>query len=264
MTKGTKKLEKYTKAELINFIESIPASSNKINSYLEMLKNQKDNISYLVNEIRKCYGNIFNTQEKTDDNPNGLSVKHNLENLQKNSENLQKEWKEKYNALKMEIESHLPGAASAGLSSSFREGKEENIKSGWLLFGFIGPLLLLLLFYGYSFVYQDISEITITTIIVKSSLGAPLIWIAWFCQKTIAEQKIIREEYHHKQRIMSLYDGFIKHIQSTEMKEDTQAAKLTKVMLDAIKVNPANNLNKNSSNNQFSEILKILKNTSKK
>jgi hypothetical protein len=297
MTENTKKIEKWTKSELIKFIEdwkeiieksdqdlnkftefykeneakindipniinTIKSSKNSVeqlksqsNVFFEELKTTKEKISSLKTELDESkkeidlfYKKIFTSQEKTESNPDGLSVSKYLDKFQEDNKiefsKIKETWEEKYSELEEKIESLLPSATSAGLASSFKAGKEDNKKAGWLWFGFIGSLISLLLFYGYSFVYKDISAITIPTIIVRLSLGLPLIWIAWFCQKTISEQKRIKEEYHHKERIMSLYDGFIKHMQSLPIGESEESKNLIKIMLNAISVNPAEILNK--------------------
>ena len=79
----------------------------------------------------------------------------------------------------------------------------------------------------------------INTILTRIAVGFPLIWVAWYCQRTLSERQKIKEEYKHKQKMMLLYEGFMKQIQALGEDDKALQKKMVGIMLDAIKKNPA-------------------------
>ena len=83
--------------------------------------------------------------------------------------------------------------------------------------GFVLSLTILLIGYLYFLLIPLSSDKPFewTNIAVSTIAGVPLLWIAWYCQRSISQINRIREEYNHKLRIMKLYDGFSKQDSST-------------------------------------------------
>ena len=120
-----------------------------------------------------------------------LSIKYQIQNFQENSE-------KQFNELKAKIEGLLPGATSAGLASSYQDAqKEKKTMPYWV--GFVVSLLVLMTAYFYTFVYNS-PPTDISTIVIRITIGFPLIWIAWFCQRSISQTIRISEEYRHKEK----------------------------------------------------------------
>lgn len=82
-------------------------------------------------------------------------------------------------------------------------------------------------------------------ILLKFTSGLPLIWLAWYFQKSISSSNRFFEEYNHKQRVMELYEGFIREIKSLGLVEEERD--LLIIMLDVVKYNPSQLLGKNET-----------------
>ena len=148
------------------------------------------------------------------------------------------EKQKKYKELVKQIEDLLPGATSAKLAGSYHKARTEK-KTKWYWIGFIGALIALMMTY----IFILLKEITWMTIVTRTITGIPLVWIAWYCQKSISQTNRIKEEYHHKQRVMAVFDGFSKQID--ELTKDNleqnkeKKLELISVIINAIKKNPA-------------------------
>ncbi len=164
----------------------------------------------------------------------------------------------KFKQLEDHIESLLPGVTATGLAASFKEAKDENVVSKWLYVGFYGSLLFLVAVYVGLYVYALVwgDGLTWELLLFKTTLGFPLAWIAWYCQRAISEIKRTREEYHHKQRVMQLYVGFVEHIRN--LPSEAKVAELAQVVLDTVRKNPAEQMkiDKMESENQMLKKIK--------
>ena len=201
----------------------------------------KQEIDEIKNDVEDRQKSIVDFHSKLFEGEEGetpsrvLSIKEQIQIFQKNSE-------KQFNELKKKIEGLLPGATSAGLASSYQDAqKEKKAKPLWI--GFIASLLVLMAGYFYSFVYNS-PPTDLSTIAIRVTIGFPLIWIAWFCQRSISQMTRISEEYRHKEKIMRIYDGFSKQIeQSTDAEEaKTKKVDLISVTINAIEKNPAEKL----------------------
>ncbi|MDE0506810.1 MAG: hypothetical protein OXI86_22265 [Candidatus Poribacteria bacterium] len=273
-----KPIEKWKKDELIDFIgkhkeaiESTQASIKKIESFvdehaqtledlpskLEQAQQQsaeldelnqkaveakqeidgmREDVENKQEEIESFYSDLLQGEEATEEAPKRVpSIKEQISNFQESSE-------KQFAKLKARIEGLLPGATSAGLASSYQDAQKEK-KAMPLWIGFIASLLVLMAGYFYSFVYNS-PPTDLSTIAIRATIGFPLIWIAWFCQRSISQMTRISEEYRHKEKMMRIYDGFSKQIeQSTDAEEGkTKKMDLISVTINAIEKNPAEKL----------------------
>ena len=210
----------------------------KLNQKTVGIKKEIDEIKKDIDDSQKSIGDfhskLFEGEEgETPDRV--LSIKDQIQIFQKNSE-------KQFEELKKRIEGLLPGATSAGLASSYQDAqKEKKTMPYWI--GFVASLLVLMTAYFYSFVYNS-PPTDLSTIVIRVTIGFPLIWIAWFCQRSISQMTRISEEYRHKEKMMRIYDGFSKQIeQSTDTEEaKTKKVDLISVIINAIEKNPAEKL----------------------
>ncbi len=263
-----KPIEKWKKEELIDFIkrykdeiESTQNSLEKIKVFmddheqtLENLPSELEQAQQRSGEIQKLNQEAVETKQKIDD------IKKDIDGKQKNimdfSSKLfegeeaiknkiqifQADSKKQFDELKARIEGLLPGATSAGLASSYQDAQKE--KKPWLYgIGFVFSLVVLMGAYFYSLVYNS-PPTDFSTIFIRATIGFPLIWIAWFCQRSLSQMTRISEEYRHKEKMMRIYDGFSKQIeQSTDAEEGkTKKIDLISVTINAIEKNPAERL----------------------
>lgn len=196
----------------------------------------KEDVENKQKEIKSFYSDLLEGEEATEETPQRVpSIKEQIQIFQKNSE-------KQFNELKAKIEGLLPGATSAGLASSYQDAQKEK-KAMPLWIGFIASLLVLMVGYFYSFVYHS-PPTDLSTIAIRVTIGFPLIWIAWFCQRSISQMTRIREEYRHKEKVMRIYDGFSKQIEQSTNAQEAKAKKvdLISVTINAIEKNPAEKL----------------------
>ncbi len=210
------------------------------------IETQKKRSFDIVNEVKQMFENgkgFISEIKKIHEQSNILKDK-----MQKQCSSFEKIVKDKskvLDSLTEKIENLLPGATSAGLASSYRSArKEKNTKCYW--FGFLGSLIVLCGGYFYYLIATG-SGIDWLDVVVRTVVGMPLVWIAWYCQRSISQTNKIKEEYHHKQRMMSVFDGFSKYV-SELTKDDPEQNKLKKLelisaVIDAIKKNPSEILN---------------------
>lgn len=196
----------------------------------------KEDVERKQKEVTSFYSDLLKGKEATGETPHRVpSIKEQIKNFQESSE-------KQFAKLKAKIEGLLPGATSAGLASSYQDAQKEK-KSLPLWIGFIASLLALMGGYFYSFVYHS-PPTDLSTIAIRVTIGFPLIWIAWFCQRSISQMTRIREEYRHKEKVMRIYDGFSKQIEQSTNAQEAKAKKvdLISVTINAIEKNPAEKL----------------------
>lgn len=81
-------------------------------------------------------------------------------------------------------------------------------------------------------------------ILYKAMLTFPLLWISWFGQQNISKRKRLFEEYNHKLRVSQMYILFVENKSRYTLKDTKE---LEKVLLSAIKNNPAKHLGKGAT-----------------
>jgi len=110
----------------------------------------------------------------------------------------------------------------------------------WKAFSIV--LLGLFGWYVYFFVFFVVKgSDSLGAVLAHVLTGSPLIWLAWYLQKSIAQQSQIRQEYNHKQRVMTMYEGFVKAIDESGSKAHKE--ELLSIMLKTVQSNPADILN---------------------
>ena len=229
-----------TLENLLSRLEQAQKQSTKIqelNQEAVETKQKIDDIKKDIDDkqesIRDFYSMLFEGTEE--DFSRIPSIKDQIQTFQENS-------KKQFDELKAKIEGLLPGATSAGLASSYQDAQKE--KKTWPYWiGFVLSLLALMFEYLYFFVYNAPST-DLPTIVIRVTIGLLLLWIAWFCQKSISQMTGISEEYRHKEKMMRIYDGFSKQIEKSSDAEEGQTKKLDliSVTINAIEKNPAEKL----------------------
>ena len=214
-------------------IEELNQSAVEIKQEIDGMKGDIENKQI---EVRRFYSDLLEGEEASEEAPKRVpSIKEQISDFQESSE-------KQFAKLKARIEGLLPGATSAGLASSYQDAQKEK-KAMPLWIGFIASLLVLMAGYFYSFAYNS-PPTDLSTIAIRTTIGFPLIWIAWFCQRSISQMTRISEEYRHKEKMMRIYDGFSKQIEQSSNAEEGKTKKmdLISVTINAIEKNPAEKL----------------------
>ena len=268
-----KPLEKWTKTEIIAFLderfgtlENAKEKLETFNTDVESVKNavtdSKDAIDTKLNELDPLISNIQDYYrdllkgDKVDDKGNPIpSIKKELEDYIKH--------------IKTEIRDLLPGAGAAGLSKTYFEAKKRygvlsvnemvggisNNKMHLTTTGFktllfysmfIVPLVaIVLMFYDIvlnSDDYEKLGNLVYSFLLIRVFIAAPLAGISWFGLYSIRVNRQLYEEYNHKQRVMELYHSFSDVLE--EYNAEEYAKNLLGIMMETVNAKPSLDLRK--------------------
>ncbi len=260
-----KPLEKWTKTEIIAFLderfgtlENAKEKLETFNTDVESVKNavtdSKDAIDTKLNELDPLISNIQDYYrdllkgDKVDDKGNPIpSIKKELEDYIK--------------YIKTEIRDLLPGAGAAGLSKTYFEAKKrygvlsdnELVGGIWnnklhlvtkgfktlLFYGmFIVPLVAIVLMFGNVIDKLDNSKNDIySLLLIRFFIAAPLAGISWFGLYSIRVNRQLYEEYNHKQRVMELYYSFSDML--ADYGAEDYAQNLLGIMMETVSTKPS-------------------------
>lgn len=161
------------------------------------------------------------------------------------------EHKAKIQELINEIESLLPGAVSAGLSSEYKKLKDECEKPiFWFTVQFYIALSVLLAAGIASFVFSIQKESMVDSLIYNLLQGSPIIlpaiWFAIFTSRRRNELERLRQEYAHKQAVTSSYQSFKEQIDRLGENQPEMLAALMNTAIKTIGENASKVMNNNS------------------
>lgn len=256
-------LSDYVKKRIASMLTDIQESQGNAKKSLATMREMRNDATRVAQTIRAYEGNAMKAERDIKslrdgietlkkemnghrDNVNSLfstmqGQRDNVGRLISDASKSFKEKSEEMSELVEKIESLLPGATSAGLAETFYQAQKQ--KTHFLYWiGFIGSLFCVAIGYGYFF-HNSLSgnePFTWGHVLARATIGIPLLWIAWYCQRSLSQMNRIREEYHHKERVMRVYEGFAKQINSS----DTDVARehnvdLVSAVIRAIERNPA-------------------------
>ncbi|WP_157209302.1 hypothetical protein [Mariniflexile maritimum] len=215
----------------------IEGLKSELETAYETLKEQSDSLTDEIGEIKKS------TKEKYN-----LFVESNKEELVKIKENSKKE----YDEIVKKIESLLPNALTAGLSSAFVTKKAEEevlykeFKNGfkygilYLTIASILPIAVGIFFLYTGSTLTEVIERAPKIILSFLPLYIPLIWITISANKKVNLSKRLIEEYSHKQVLSMTIEGLskqIENIEDSELSEELRV-KLIRSFLEVTNENP--------------------------
>lgn len=193
------------------------------------------------------------------------------ENQEKAYDEFLRSRNEEAEALKMKVESLLPNALTAGLSSAYAEKRgyeEEERKSAtlWFVFAVVAMVVAALCPIGTMVGRWLFSDLSFWDILMRSPrivlaflpLYAPLIWLAIVFNKRMNLAKRLIEEYSHKEALSKTFEGLATQIAAID--GDKGAAELRVQLLHNLIATSAENPGKlisgyNRSDNPIFEIL---------
>ncbi len=241
------KIKKWESSAENNF-NSISDTYDKINGWDETIESYKDTIESNKERIN----NLLTSSEK---------LKKEIDNLIKNGETasttLSKN-EDKNIRLLTEIEKTLADANRLSMAGSFKERKEELVKTqrGWQLI-FIISIIIIVSISTYFFLPQFLGETNQwDSVPLKISIISPLIWLAWFAARQYGFALKVKEDYAFKYASAMAYEGYSKETQ----KVDPQLEKvLLEFSLYNMALNPIRLYNKKDENaSPIEESLNIL------
>ncbi len=228
-------------------------------------------------EIQKLHNEIFGYDEEDDDEEttkhiNGLKeeldatytklntafsdLENEFNNLKKvKFEEIDSDYsikEKKYNELKAKIESLLPGAMSAGLSSSYHEKKEDEIKekekSEKIFYIALSVLTTISLIpFGLGIFLLCSGKFDLQTLILDTPrivcatlpLYAPALWLAYSSNRKSNLSKRLIEEYTHKETLSKTFEGLSKQIEGLDDDEISNELKV-KLLYNIVSMNSEN------------------------
>ena len=267
-------------SSLTDLATSSEDSANKISAVY-------NNITKRKNELDVLYYQIFGTEEIDEDTGETVEVpgmvkeleaafektKADIEGVKKSTalfqsevkqqlkekleenegefgENL-RDWRDAHENILAQINSLLPAAMTAGLSSAYSEKREAEIAEGtkfnsdfrlsifYLVLCSLIPFIvgIVLLFQGKS-LQEALLELPRLTLSILP-LYVPLLWLAYSTSKKIKLSKRLVEEYTHKEVLSKTFEGLSRQIDETDG-ELSQAlrTKLLYNLLDTSSENP--------------------------
>lgn len=251
----------------------------KIDKYLsdgktqnEELHSLKDDSQELLDELEDFHAEIFG-KENQDGNLEG-GLKDEISTRKEELDNFKIKQQQRYQELNKQIESLLPGATSAGLSSAYNimynKFNGEVKMYGWLFY--LSLVLLLCAVFGVNFIPNIAAQhvvldssimarivTTLDRIIYKLPFVLPALWLAFYISRRRNESQRLAQEYAHKEALAKSYDSYKQQIEKLSGEEsDRLLLVLMENTLNAIAFNPAKILDGNSK--EPSPIEEIAKN----
>ena len=230
------------------------------NEEISQLKKDSENT---LNGLKKFYVDIFGT--KNDDGEITGGLKQELVIRKQQLEDFKIEQQTRYRELNTQIETLLPGATSAGLSSAYKDmrmGFETEAKwYGWAFYGSLFILLLVVVIIHLLIHYEIFSfiEIPVTdsdnlgtnllalfkSLIFKLPFYLPALWLVIFISKRRNEVLRLEQEYAHKEALAKSYDSYRQQVEKLQQEQQNKLLPiLLEKMIIAISLNPAETLDK--------------------
>lgn len=234
-------------------LQKITENVNKSNVSVSSINKRKQEIDELVTEIfgytdEDEDGNqtkVEGIKEQLEDSYTELkekldgafdTIKNLSEQSHKSYSDFENKHKEKYDSIQNEIESLLPAAMTAGLSSAFSTKKKEEESSAESLqrkfrdgiYFLIGVSLLPFIVSSY-FLYTNIPLNEVINRLPRLVLAIipmyiPVLWFTYSANKKLNLSKRLIEEYSHKEVLSKTYEGLSKQIGG--LSNDEQALEL--------------------------------------
>lgn len=217
--------EKSIRQEIVSAGDIIQKLRNDSSVAYEKLKDK-------INEIKVFHQDIYGSVDGE-----SIGLKSDIESSRKELIEFESLQKQKYDALNDQIESLLPGATSAGLSSAYHtlsNSYDKPIKyNTWIFFGSIIILSVL------SFIFLSSSTIEFnsfkdigTFLVYRLPIIIPIVWIAVFASRRRSEAERLKQEYAHKEALAKSYQSF--KIQIEELGDEAKEPLMEKLLKSAI------------------------------
>lgn len=193
--------------------------------------------------------------------------KKHIETLNKKFEEISKyenETKLLIENLHKQIESHLPGAQSAGLAHAYhieRNKFSEPIKNwnivfiislGIMFLGTFTTFINLTIYEtGFSLSFTEVKGIedTLNHLLYKLPFYAPLIWLAIYAGKRRSENQRLEQEYAHKEALARSFMGYKQQIEALNDNDQVLLKKLLDSSIETVAKNASESLDKKHGDN---------------
>ncbi|MGY8829061.1 conserved hypothetical protein [Pseudomonas sp. 9AZ] len=234
------------------------STSEKVTGYASDIYQLRDSLNELLasstskhKELESFYERIFGRPMADDDEIQDGGLKQELDVRLEQLDRHETEQKIRQEALFTSIESLLPGATSAGLASAYKSLKEHFKRPiaqytqafyASMLALFLGGLALVLDSVTISpfhikFVEVMSWEEMLRTLLARSPIVIPVVWIAIFSATRRSQYERLQQEYAHKEAFASSYESYKKQLQELQVDADELQRELIAKAIEAISFN---------------------------
>lgn len=211
-----------------------------------------------LEEVSDYHTKVFGEVKEDGTTEGGL--KNEIETRIEQLDAFRQEHKDTYDALVEEINTLLPGAISAGLSTAYRDLKESYnnpIKhysklfywslGGILLAGFISIIHKVTWLDNASWFNVEFVDVTdpihlLNNLLYKLPILGAVLWLALFASKRRSEASRLQQEYAHKEALAKSYQSFKQQIDALKTDNQELAKKLLDTAIAAIAFNASTTL----------------------
>jgi prefoldin subunit 5 len=254
-------------AEILVAHEAIVAGSSSETSFKEEIEDAativrekiKDihallaSVETEISDLEKFHIKIFGKESEEGTRHGGLS--NDLQLLKNELVDFEETQKTKYGALIQEIETLLPGATSAGLSSAYKDLKDSfdtPVRNASLVFYLaifllvVASMILAIDSVGgeswISFVEVSSWDTVLKSLVNKLPFYGPIIWLAFYASKRRSESQRLQQEYAHKEALAKSYHSYKKQIEDLNTEETELLTELITKAIHAISYNASKTL----------------------
>lgn len=180
-------------------------------------------------ELDETYSDLETRISAADSNITKITTTY-----KKNYEDFESQHKGTYAKINKEIESLLPAALTAGLSSAFSTKKDAEVISSlelqkrfshgiYLLIGVsILPFIVSIVFLSQGISLENVIFKIPRLVLAIIPMYIPVLWFTYSANKKLNLSKRLIEEYAHKEVLSKTYEGLSKQIKNLDNEEQTQ------------------------------------------
>lgn len=245
-----------TKPKVESAVAEIGEAKSTVKTIAEELSQSKGRVETIESNVSELYESAKESVDAVDDQVLQFS-KRNKE-LVGQGELLQ-HYIDQSKSLTEEVESLLPGAASAGLASSFKANADE-LNWSIRLWESMSVLALVGLA-AYGLVYgigslDAVKEMVVAgnadgavlntdqiltllaMVLLKGLVAVPIVWLVLFAGHRGSKQKRVREDYRYKAAIAMAFQGFKNQFEDIDSDSDLPVHGLSKNVLKSLAAEP--------------------------
>jgi len=231
---------------------------NKAEKDAKSISDAQENSSDVLEDLETFHVQIFGKANDEGITEGGL--KSELEARTAQLDKFREEQKTTYKTLLEEIETLLPGALSAGLSTAYCDLKKSYDKpirdysrlfywalGGILLTGFVSIIHKLAWLdnaHWFDIEFVDVTDPIhlLNNLLYKLPILGAVLWLALFASKRRSEASRLQQEYAHKEALAKSYQSFKQQIDALKSDNQELAKKLLDTAIDAIAFNASTTL----------------------
>lgn len=223
-------------------LDKATTNSGEIHELLE-------NTQAELKDLKDFYQHVFGKPSADDKTVMTGGLKEELKKRCEDLDKFKKEQEDRYKALNDEIETLLPGATSAGLTTAYRDMKKSfdstiNVNTK-IFYGSILALVLISFvsvtnkIYWFGIDWVDISQLSNlwSNLAYKIPLALPVIWLAFFASKRRSEAQRLQQEYAHKEALAKSYQSYKTQVEQLGDEANKLMVHLLRSAIDAIAFN---------------------------